>query len=118
MWNLEVPINEEKKVIQSYVTSWELEHGTAYVRINPFKSRIKLLGVERGRSAAHFLIELDEVIPLEYWWLEGYKATLFMTDLFSMLTQDQCLFMAGVSPIFTLAPVKRGQNYGIGLAKP
>lgn len=77
----------------------------------PFQVKIKMLGTERGRSAAYFRWEvLEGDLPA------GTQLPMFITDVGHVLM----LGLAQVGGIIDgeFFVVKRGQNYGITPAAP
>lgn len=81
-------------------------------RDNPvFKATVKMLGTERGRSAAYFRWE---VVAGEL--LVGTFLPMFMTDVGHILMQGLARPGGLVTSEFFV--VKRGQNYGITPVEP
>lgn len=69
--------------------------------LEPFDARMSVVSVERGRSAARFVLE-DE---------RGMRYPLFMADMLDLVRTWSV--DAGRTPELRWAPVKRGQNYGL-----
>ena len=69
----------------------------------PFKTKMEICGMERGRSAAHFTLRDDA--SKEY--------TIFMSDLLDVLKNHGII--KGWTEELTWSFCKRGQNYGVKL---
>jgi hypothetical protein len=69
----------------------------------PFEAVLKFTCFSRGRSAAHALMYSET----------GARYTVFLTDLSEMIKDQR--WCGGIAGRFI--PCKRGQNYGVRLAK-
>jgi hypothetical protein len=69
----------------------------------PFDAVLKFTCFSRGRSAAHALMHSET----------GARYTVFLTDLSEMIKDLR--WCGGIAARFI--PCKRGQNYGVRLAK-
>lgn len=71
---------------------------------DPFRARLRITGLERGRSAARFTAENVDT---------GVTYPIFMTDLLHIIQNHGIL--AGGVVIGTWQAGKRGANYGLRL---
>jgi hypothetical protein len=84
-----------------YPTDWQMRDGGGWREVTPFLSVMRLVSMERGRSAAFFVVE-DE---------QGHDYTLFMSDMEKILLGPG--FANGVTPVLEWTASKKGTNYGI-----
>lgn len=92
----EAPFSPEGNMV-SYPTplahpAWRTEMRA----VPPFNATLRVIGTERGQSAARFLLEDIDT---------GVTYPMFMTEMLAML-KDQVI-------VGTWGPCKRGANYGI-----
>ncbi|MBB5167106.1 hypothetical protein [Mycobacterium sp. AZCC_0083] len=73
---------------------------TGIAPMEPFSGTLRIIGHERGQSAARFNLRDDET---------GTEYVMFMKDVVDMLVAQEISFTA------TWTPVKRGQNYGLAM---
>jgi hypothetical protein len=77
------------------------------VRYRPneaFRAQLRILGTERGQSAARFIAEDVET---------GVRYPIFITDILAIIQGPG--FLSGGRVLGTWQARKRGQNYGLGL---
>jgi hypothetical protein len=99
----EAPFDENGNLL-SYPRAW-FGKEVVWNPIEPFVESLKLVGTERGRSAAHFMWEDTR----------GRQYPMFLTDLVNLLIRRP-ITPPGVTHYETWTIKKRGQNYGIALA--
>ena len=67
----------------------------------PFPAQLRVIGMHRGHSSAHFLLENTD---------NSFQYVMFMTDMLDLI-QNHTIVSGVVTG--TWAFTKRGQNYGI-----
>lgn len=99
-----VPFDPRTGNLDTYPRSrTEWQTGSEWRPNEPFEAALRIVGTERGRSAAHFIAEHTET---------GVRYTVFMTDLLHIV-QNGVIERGVISG--TWVGCKRGQNYGIRL---
>jgi hypothetical protein len=93
-----VPFDDAGNLLD-YPEAWR---GLQWRLLEPFEASLTVLGVERGRSAARFVLGDDD----------GYRYPLFMTDMLTLLT-SYGVEGGGRTPRLCWGATKRGTNYGI-----
>ena len=97
-----IPYDQKHNRLLHYVDIWS----TIEWRDNePFRAKMKVVSVNRGRSAAYFELRSDE----------GVIYPMFMTDMFDMVTLT--VVKKGVVS-GSWVGCKRGENYGIRFLEP
>jgi hypothetical protein len=97
MYKGKIPFDTKGKQMH-YPENWR---GVIEWRDNTqFEGKLKLIGMERGRSAVYFLLE-DEA---------GNHYTMFSVDILGMLVAKEIVFEG------TFEFCKRGMNYGVKLS--
>lgn len=94
----EVPYNPVTGHMESYP-----RHSSEWRPNAPFKAALRIVGTERGQSAARFIAEDTET---------GTRYPMFMTELLAVV--QTATFEQGVVPGVWVG-CKRGANYGIRL---
>lgn len=69
----------------------------------PFQASMRVVDMERGRSAARFILQSTT----------GIRYPVFMTDMLDIMMKEEIKY--GYIPRATWKAVKRGQNYGLAL---
>lgn len=88
-------------------TGWQLSAGAAWLDNVPFHATLELGGIERGRSAAHFLWNDAD---------SGANYQMFMTDVADLMQSAQGVQGGKVRGWWIV--VKRGNNYGVARINP
>ncbi|QOH59917.1 hypothetical protein [Rhodococcus rhodochrous] len=70
----------------------------------PFQAQLRIIGTERGQSAARFVAENVDT---------GVRYPIFITDILAIIQGPG--FLAGGRIDATWQARKRGQNFGLGL---
>jgi len=96
MYEGKIPFNDKGQMHYPEIWHGEIKWLDNY----KFKGLIKLIGMERGRSAAYFIVEDSN----------GKQYTMFCTDILGMLLMKEIKF----DGIFEFC--KRGMNYGVKLS--
>lgn len=73
----------------------------------PFGAELTVAGIERGRSAAHFVMNFDD--PQRPG--TRVRAVMFMADMLDLLTSPAEIRNGKVTDLWHVR--KRGQNYGL-----
>lgn len=97
----EAPFDEDGNLL-TYPRAWFGE-AVVWKPIEPFDASLKLIGAERGRSAAHFIWEDNE----------GREYPMFLTDMIALLQQNVVEYGWCCNATWTIK--KRGSNFGIAL---
>jgi hypothetical protein len=87
--------------VPHFPKEWEEKY--EWKAAEPFKAKLTLEDMARGRSAAYFIFKSES----------GATFTVFMTDLVTMI-RDRRWKEGAIAAVFE--PCKRGENYGIRLA--
>lgn len=100
MMSYKIPFSSDGKPLK-YVGMHNIEGGIEWRDNEPFVATMRLISMESGRSAKHFIVEDDN----------GTQYVMFAKDLMEFCKSGSISF--GLFDYTSWQFIKRGRNYGI-----
>lgn len=112
---IQIPFDEKGRFLDFVrIRNGEPYKGIVWQDNFEFAGPVKVVGMERGRSAARYVIEVTPFVAPDPLIVDGpVRAIMFMTDFLAAIQKKGALPGGLIPGTFTF--VKRGQNYGVKL---